>query len=66
MRPRGWFTLPVGVCRTPPVRGKGDAHLSRSCGADIKAIGNRDGLTLLQMAQGNPAMQEALRRHGAA
>ena len=177
MRPRGWFTLPVGVCRTPPVRGKGGAHLSRSCcgsdtdlssaqdadtgawrifherfdaaafmlhlgfdptapgqdggsalhaacwvgnvrmvelllargglpldardpthgstplgwtafgsvhrraagadypavvdrlvaaGADITAIGNREGRTLLQMAQGNPAMQEALRRHGAA
>ena len=32
--PHGWFTLPVGVYRTPPVRGKGGAHLSRSsCGS---------------------------------
>jgi len=29
--------------------------------ADIKAVGNGDGLTLLEMARGNPAMQEALR-----
>jgi ankyrin repeat protein len=35
-------------------------------GADITAVGNGAGLTLLVMAQGNPVMQEALRRHGAA
>ena len=34
--PRGWFYLPVGVYRTPPVRGKGRAHLSpSSCGSHI-------------------------------
>jgi len=36
-----------------------------AAGADITAVGNKDGLRLLSMAQGNPAMQEALRRHGA-
>ncbi|MGH9370803.1 MAG: ankyrin repeat domain-containing protein [Vicinamibacterales bacterium] len=37
-----------------------------AAGADITAGGNGAGRTLLAMAQGNPAMQEALRRHGAA
>ena len=36
-----------------------------AAGADITAVGNKDGLRLLSMAQGNPAMQEALRRLGA-
>jgi ankyrin repeat protein len=36
-----------------------------AAGADILAVGNREGLTVLDMAQGNPAMQAALRRHGA-
>jgi ankyrin repeat protein len=36
-----------------------------AAGADITAIGNGEGRTLLMMAQGNPAMQQALRRHGA-
>jgi hypothetical protein len=34
-------------------------------GADITAVGNGAGRSLLAMAHGNPAMQEALRRHGA-
>lgn len=37
-----------------------------AAGADIRAPGNGAGRSLLGMAQGNPAMQEALRRHGAA
>ncbi|MDQ3347864.1 MAG: hypothetical protein M3545_07845 [Acidobacteriota bacterium] len=37
-----------------------------AAGADIRAAGNGAGLSLLTMAQGNPAMQAALRRHGAA
>jgi ankyrin repeat protein len=36
-----------------------------AAGADITALGNGEGRTLLAMAQGNPAMQAALRRHGA-
>ena len=36
-----------------------------AAGADITAVGNGEGRTLVAMAQGNPAMQAALRRHGA-
>ena len=36
-----------------------------AAGADITALGNREGRTLVEMAHGNPAMQEALRRLGA-
>jgi ankyrin repeat protein len=36
-----------------------------TAGADITAVGNREGRSLVQMAHGNPPMQEALRRHGA-
>ena len=34
-------------------------------GADIHMPGNKKGSTMLQMAEGNPEMQELLRRHGA-
>ena len=36
-----------------------------AAGADITAVGNVEGRSLLSMAQGNPTMQDALRRHGA-
>ena len=36
-----------------------------AAGADITAAGNGEGLTLVAMAEGNPVMQEALRRLGA-
>ncbi len=36
-----------------------------SAGADVTAVGNGSGMSLLQMATGNPVMQEALRRLGA-
>jgi hypothetical protein len=36
-----------------------------AAGADVTAIGNGAGRTLVAMAQGNPVMQDALRRHGA-
>jgi len=36
-----------------------------AAGADITALGNGRGSTLLQMAEGNPQMQEALRKLGA-
>lgn len=36
-----------------------------TAGADITVPGNGEGRSVLAMAQGNPAMQEALRRHGA-
>jgi ankyrin repeat protein len=37
-----------------------------AAGADVTAAGNGEGRTLVAMARGNPAMQEALRRLGAA
>jgi ankyrin repeat protein len=37
-----------------------------AAGADLTAPGNRAGRSLIEMAHGNPAMQEALRRLGAA
>lgn len=36
-----------------------------AAGADIHAVGNGDGMTLLQMANGNPTVRDALRKHGA-
>ncbi|BCS30909.1 hypothetical protein TBR22_A01100 [Luteitalea sp. TBR-22] len=36
-----------------------------AAGADIHAVGNVRGMSLLEMAAGDPATQEALRRHGA-
>jgi ankyrin repeat protein len=36
-----------------------------TAGADITAVGNGEGLTLLMMARGNPVMEKALRSHGA-
>jgi hypothetical protein len=36
-----------------------------AAGADIAALANGEGRTLIEMAQGNPEMQAALRRHGA-
>jgi hypothetical protein len=36
-----------------------------AAGADITALANGQGRTLLQMSQGNSQMQEALRRLGA-
>ncbi len=37
-----------------------------AAGADIAALGNGEGRSVVEMADGNPAMQEALRRLGAA
>ena len=36
-----------------------------AAGADVTAAGNKFGRTMLQMAEGNPSVQTALRRHGA-
>jgi hypothetical protein len=36
-----------------------------AAGADVTAAGNGEGRTLLEMAHGAPAVQAALRRHGA-
>ena len=39
--------------------------LLAAAGADATAAGNKFGRTMLQMAEGNPLVQSALRRHGA-
>jgi ankyrin repeat protein len=36
-----------------------------AAGADIRAVANGEGRSLVEMARGNAAVQEALRRHGA-
>jgi ankyrin repeat protein len=36
-----------------------------AAGADIKAVGNKENKSLIEMAEGNSAVQEALRGHGA-
>jgi hypothetical protein len=36
-----------------------------AAGADITAVGNKENRSLLSMAEGNKAMQQALRRLGA-
>jgi hypothetical protein len=36
-----------------------------AAGADVRAAGNLHGRSLVEMARGNPEMQEALRRLGA-
>jgi ankyrin repeat protein len=41
-------------------------ELLAAAGADVTAGGNKFGRTMLQMADGNPPVQAALRRHGAA
>jgi hypothetical protein len=51
-------------------RAKGADHIGVvdrlvAAGADVTAVANIEGKTQLEMATGNPAMQAALRRHGA-
>jgi hypothetical protein len=36
-----------------------------AAGANAKTPGNKFGTTMVGMADGNPAVQDALRRHGA-
>ncbi|MEO5822202.1 MAG: ankyrin repeat domain-containing protein, partial [Vicinamibacteraceae bacterium] len=61
----GWASF-GSVCRRAP-GGDYPAVAERlvAAGADITALGNRNRHTLLQMAHGNPPMQETLRRLGA-
>jgi len=63
--PLGWaaFGSVHGRARGADYSGVVDRLVA--AGADITAVGNGEGRTLVEMAKGNPAMQEALRRHGA-
>lgn len=61
----GWASF-GSVCRKAPGADyPAVAERLVAAGADITAVGNRSGHTLLQMAHGNAAMQATLRRLGA-
>jgi ankyrin repeat protein len=63
--PLGWASFGSVHRRAPGADYPAVADRLVAAGADIHAVGNREGLALLDMARGNPAMQAALRRHGA-
>jgi ankyrin repeat protein len=63
--PLGWTAFGSVHRRAPGADYPAVADRLVAAGADITAAGNGAGRTLLAMAEGNPAMQEALRRHGA-
>lgn len=63
--PLGWAAFGSVHRRAPGADYPGVADRLVAAGADINAVGNGPGHTLLAMAQGNPAMQQALRRLGA-
>lgn len=64
--PLGWAAFGSVHRRAPGADYPAVADRLVAAGADITAVGNIEGRSLLSMAQGNPEMQEALRRHGAA
>ena len=57
----------VGTAASSPVIRRMRLDLDRlvAAGADITAPGNGEPMSLIAMAQGNPEVQAALRRHGA-
>jgi len=63
--PLGWAAFGSVHRRAAGADYPGVADRLIAAGADFNVPGNKDGLTFRQMAQGNPAMQDALRRHGA-
>ncbi len=63
--PLGWVAFGSVHRRAAGADYPGVADRLVAACADIKAVGNGGGSTLLAMAQGNPSMQEALRRLGA-
>jgi ankyrin repeat protein len=63
--PLGWAAFGSVHRRAAGGDYPGVVDLLVGAGADITAPGNGKNLTLVEMAQGNPAMQAALRRHGA-
>ena len=64
--PLGWAAFGSVHRRSAGADYPAVADLLVAAGADVTAPGNRAGRTLLQMADGDAAMQQALRRHGAA
>jgi ankyrin repeat protein len=63
--PLGWTAFGSAQRRARAADYPAVAQRLVAAGADITALGNGRGSTLLQMADGNPQMQEALRRLGA-
>jgi hypothetical protein len=63
--PLGWTAFGSAQRRARGADYPAVAERLVAAGADITALGNGQGRTLPQMAQGNPEMQEALRRLGA-
>jgi ankyrin repeat protein len=63
--PLGWAAF--GLVHRNADGGDDPAVIDRlvAAGADIKAPGNGEPLSLIAMAEGSPAVQAALRRHGA-
>jgi ankyrin repeat protein len=64
--PLGWTAFGSVHRRAAGSDYPGVAQRLVAAGADITAVGNGAGRSLLQMAQGNTKMQDALRRLGAA
>jgi ankyrin repeat protein len=62
--PLGWTAF-GSVHRRAPADYPAVAERLVAAGADIAAIGNKHGRSLLLMAEGNKTMQDALRRLGA-
>lgn len=63
--PLGWTAYGSVHRRSPGGDYLAVAQRLVAAGADIRATGNLHGRTLIEMANGNPEMQEALRRLGA-
>jgi hypothetical protein len=63
--PLGWTAFGSAQRRANGADYPAVAERLVAAGADITAVGNKGGLSLLSMADGNTAMQDALRRLGA-
>jgi ankyrin repeat protein len=63
--PLGWAAFGSVHRRAPGADYPAVVDRLVAAGADVHAVGNGQGRSLLEMAEGNPAMQATLRRHGA-
>jgi ankyrin repeat protein len=63
--PLGWAAFGSVHRRAPGAEYEAVVERLVAAGADITAVGNGEGRTLLAMAEGNAVMQDALRRCGA-
>jgi len=63
--PLGWAAFGSVHRRAPGADYPAVVDRLVAAGADITAVGNIEGRSLVQMAHGNRVMQDALRRHGA-